>query len=1058
DALAQSWQRWAAEQGGNWKIYLDERTGVPTLATGRGIAWVPGAGNELEAEGPVTLEQLEARARDFLERHTFLLGDWQGQLELDSAASTERRPGSWMLVFRQAVDGVRVENARFDFHVNGGNLVAFGAHRWGALSSDGVPEIGAEQAQGILESYLEYDGSVPHVEAHEPELKMLALDPRYEQGMERWEGARGEGIGHRLVWEISFRVPDEGPVWTGEVDAKTGEVLAFYDAAHYLSITGGVFPNRSTEECGLDGCDFPHPMPFTNYVELNQPEAFTNDAGVYDCVSLSNPVETNLSGPYVIIDETCGPITQSATCGETFDLGLKVGTNCEVAPGDSPGNTAAARSAFFHVNRVAQAARAYLPDNTWLQNPVVTNTNVNNTCNASWGGEINMFRAGNGCGNTGENQGVLVHEWGHGFDQNDGGGYDNTSEAYADAVALFYHRDGCIGWGFFENGTCSGYGDTCLECSGVRDHDRTRRQANTPPTPTGFVDPNCPSGGGPCGRSVHCESYPIVGSLHELAVNQLPAMGYDEASAWQVAERLWYSSRGGSGGDIYTCSLPSADSCSSSSWYQQMRVADDDDGDLSNGTPHAAALFAAFNLHGIACGTESDPENQNSSSCPTLDAPTLSAVANGDGVDLSWGEVANATSYTIFRGDMGCNRQHITIDEVAAPALTYFDDAVDSNFISYYRVRPNAANPACTGPVSNCIALPDGAQLLGNGVRIVDDAASGLGNGNGRVEPGETLALPAELYNYGTQGATAVTGTLRSLNPEVVRVTTPSAGWPDIAASASLESNAPHFGVTVLPDAACGDVLEFELLANATDIPTRRDTFSLAMGTFLRDYVQDQDANIPNRTTDPVVSTLEVTDDRTIAELDVSIDISVFRSSDLRVELTSPSGTTVRLKESGVSGGTSTRYDRDRQPDGPGTMADFAGEPLQGTWTLSVEDLVSGPFPNGSTLRSWRLHAETDQPFDCEPQACADETPGAIPASLLVTKSGADLQINWDAATNADGYNVLEDAAPQYTAPAVAGTTSGATELTLSGQASGEAGSVVYYRVRGTNTCNWEGP
>mgnify|MGYP000600324218 CR=1 FL=1 len=33
--------------------------------------------------------------------------------------------------------------------------------------------------------------------------------------------------------------------------------------------------------------------------------------------------------------------------------------------------------------------------------------------------------------------------------------------------------------------------------------------------------------------------------------------------------------------------LPSSDSCAAGSWYQQLRVADDDDADLANGTPHA---------------------------------------------------------------------------------------------------------------------------------------------------------------------------------------------------------------------------------------------------------------------------------------------------------------------------------------------------------------------------------------------------------------------------------------------------------------------------------------
>ena len=93
-----------------------------------------------------------------------------------------------------------------------------------------------------------------------------------------------------------------------------------------------------------------------------------------------------------------------------------------------------------------------------------------------------MYRAGNGCRNTAELHGVLVHEWGHGMDQNDGGGYDNSSEAYADVVAAYDARISCIGRGFDENSNCSGYGDTCLDCTGVRDIDWAMRRP-TPPRP-----------------------------------------------------------------------------------------------------------------------------------------------------------------------------------------------------------------------------------------------------------------------------------------------------------------------------------------------------------------------------------------------------------------------------------------------------------------------------------------------------------------------------------------------------------------------------------------------
>ena len=71
-------------------------------------------------------------------------------------------------------------------------------------------------------------------------------------------------------------------------------------------------------------------------------------------------------------------------------------------------------------------------------------------------------------------------------------------------------------------------------------------------------------------------------------------------------------------------------------------VADDDDGDLSNGTPHAAELYAAFKRHEIACGLASAPENQSTSSCPSLAAPVLTVTETGSGTELGWDAVSGA--------------------------------------------------------------------------------------------------------------------------------------------------------------------------------------------------------------------------------------------------------------------------------------------------------------------------------------------------------------------------------------------------------------------------------
>ena len=693
DTLRQGWEQFSARYGG-WTVTIDQRSGLPTLALGAGIPWLDGTESD-------PLAALEARARAFLAENRIALGDWSEQLVLDRAASGRASDALWLVTFRQAVSGVPVESARFDFQVVQGNLVAFGVERWGTVRTRTEPRIAAAQASEQLFAYLETspDAVVMH---DEPELRLVAADPRGARAGE-WIGRRGEGVGHLLVWRFRFHVPGEAARWLADVDALTGTVVSLADETHYERVKGGVFPITS-DGVGFEGTEQADiPMPFADYSVNGGPSQTASSGGLFNCGAPGTSISTRLAGPYVVIDNLCGPVSESAVCGENLDLlSGPATTNCTTPPGASAGNTRSARSAFFQVNRNAERARAWLPDNTWVRNPVVVNVNVNSTCNASWGGELNMYRAGNGCRNTAELHGVLVHEWGHGMDQNDGGGYDNSSEAYADVVAAYDARISCIGRGFDETSNCSGYGDACLDCTGVRDIDWARRQGNTPATPQAFLTNNCSSGSGPCGKETHCESYPAAEAMWDLAVRDLPASGMSVASAWQLADRLWFQSRKGSGGNAYNCALPSSDGCGTNSWFHKLRVADDDDGNLNNGTPHAAAIFTAFRRHNIACGTAADASNKNTSACPSLAEPTLSVSIAEGGLRLDWSAVPSAAKYRVLRNEFGCGRAQIPIAELPSSSTSFVDSDVAELVDVSYRVQAVGTNGACESPVSSC--------------------------------------------------------------------------------------------------------------------------------------------------------------------------------------------------------------------------------------------------------------------------------------------------------------------------------------------------------------------
>ncbi|MFB3851832.1 MAG: proprotein convertase P-domain-containing protein, partial [Acidobacteriota bacterium] len=256
---------------------------------------------------------------------------------------------------------------------------------------------------------------------------------------------------------------------------------------------------------------------------------------------------------------------------------------------------------------------------------------------------------------------------------------------------------------------CDGYGDCCLDCSGVRDADWDKHASHTPWTIAnyGTVWSGCDSGNyfGPCGKEDHCESGIATQALWDLAVRDLPAYcGMDITSSWQLIDRLWYTSMP-SMGDMYTCTPPTSNGCGGSSLFNLFRAIDDDGDGTANGTPHAQGIFQAFNRHNIACGAAGDASNQNQTSCPSLTITTLIGTAGSNSAVLNWSEVANATRYFIFKNDTSCDSGFIKIATVNAPTTTYTDTTGTNGITSYYRIQAATANDSCVSAMSNCVAV-----------------------------------------------------------------------------------------------------------------------------------------------------------------------------------------------------------------------------------------------------------------------------------------------------------------------------------------------------------------
>jgi trimeric autotransporter adhesin len=717
-------------------VFIDPRSGAVTNIIGS-FPLIPGSGVG-NSQSLATLSQslgmpvtavdadvVARAARRFVMAHRAVLGIDVGQLGPFTAV--QMNPELWQVSAPQQVGGVPVRYGRLLATISHGNLVVIGTETWGDVSLDLTPALEAETAVDAGFTFLA-GRTLADVMVRAPHLEVVPVAPAAQVGA--YAGAVGGGYGHRLAWSFVFQRQPELANWEMTVDAHTGELLALKDVNHYAAqqIKGGVYPLTSTGICNNDAqCGAMQggwPMPFAN-TGLAAPNNFTNSAGLFDFTS--GTATTTLTGRYVRIVDSCGALSASSGTGAIELGGVNNQHDCTIGTGGGAGNTAASRSAFYEVNKLAEQARGWLPTNTWLQNQLRSNVNLNQTCNAFWdpgGGTINFYRSGGGCRNTGEIAAVFDHEWGHGMDDNDAaGGFSNSSEAYADVAALYRLQSSCVGFGFFQtindgcgqtadgtgfntNEALTGAAYCATDCSGVRDADFAKHNPATPATPLGFVCGQCTAGDGPCGRQTHCSAAPVRQAAWDFVNRDLTAAPFslDSQSAYIVGNRVFYQGSGNIGAwHSCTCGV-SATGCAAANGYMQWLTVDDDNGNLNDGTPHMTAIFNAFNRHGIACSAPA-AVNSGCAAGPAGPVSNLTATPGNNQVSLAWSAAAGATRYWVFRseGHAGCDFGKTLIATVTT--LSHVDTQVANGREYYYNVVPAGASSSCYGKAGACLSV-----------------------------------------------------------------------------------------------------------------------------------------------------------------------------------------------------------------------------------------------------------------------------------------------------------------------------------------------------------------
>ena len=826
------------------KAYVDVQTGrfsallmgtplLPGRGLGNRLTW-----NALGAAQPKSAKELEAAAtvafRAYLENHAEALGLDLSQLA--GAGKVAAVNDDFVHIYiPRVVGGVPVRGNSLVATIKYGNLILLGLENWGDLDRSAAPTISAREASAALRRHVGADlfGS----SWKGSELVWVPLQA-------------AQGLEYRLAWIVRNDLGSEGGRFEALVDAGNGEVFEIQDATQWVAtprrISGGVYPvsNDATPPDGTEQTAWP--MPYSNVTTPSG--VVTTDIGGNLPLCVDGSITATFSGPYVNMADVCGADSLAGTGDIDWLSGpLAASTDCTTPGVGGAGNTKASRSGFHELNMLTAMARSHISGNSWLAAPLTANMNINNQCNANWNGsQVNFYRSGGGCRNTGEIAAIFDHEWGHGMDSNDNvPGGASPGEAIADTYAALRLNTSCIGRGFFQSGNnCNGgYGDACTSCSGVRDIDFAKHVGNTPALiggrGSGGVN-SCPISGtlGPCGREIHCEGYApgqsvwdlwnrkLTGAPYSFSVDKAREIGTQLTFRGAINQTAWYGS----------CATTGNDACGAGSGYRSYLAADDDDGNLVNGTPHWVAIDAAFNDHKVGCDTDA-PVDFGCSGTPVA-APTVTATARDKGVDLSWAAIGGAQGYRVYRTDgvFSCDFGKILVAELGAGATSYGDRGLQNGRPYSYQVIPMGSADECFGTPSSCSsATPTGT---GGGVTLIPSLATITtpgGDGDPFLDNCETVTVTVPVSNTGTTTLTnlrVVAASSPSHPATTVFTPLPAVISPSFAVCSTANASASM----QMQGVAQGDVVTVRLEVTANEFAGGVEVFE---GTVQRDTEGD---------------------------------------------------------------------------------------------------------------------------------------------------------------------------------------------------------------------------
>ncbi|MCA8949934.1 MAG: hypothetical protein KDE27_10560 [Planctomycetes bacterium] len=553
-AVARAWNGFQAAAPGQWLVRWHAATGTPLEIYGQGLALPEWREN--------TLAEARRHADTALVRYRDLLGLGDSDFVERIGARMGR---TWSFTFEQSFAGVPVIGGRADVRIHmAGRLCYLGSTAVPVPADfDTTPAIAEATAIAIAWA----DRGVLPTGARQPGT---ANAPRLVIWIDHGAAALAPIA---LAWEVPIAAVDaagNGPIGRLYVDARNGGVLHWTSDKHECGVpgcrgasdhSGAPRPALPPTTCTVMGYVHTQHSPATT--PTNEPlvglevvipgqGTFVTDQNGQFTVNLTNPalVTFDLDGVHTRKIQGSNALVANATLQPGVSQTIQLGAQ------NSSANELAHTTTFYWVDRINEYMRAVLGDTPQLDlaDAVQPTVNIVASCNAYYvGNSINFYHAAGSCNNT-AGASVIAHEWGHGLDDRYGGisQVDGLSEGWGDICSMYLLDDPIIGPGFYTNG------------NGIRNGNNTRQ---------------FPTGGG-----VHTQGQTWMGFAWKLRQNLRTALGTQQAIAVS--------------NDIVIASIV-ANAIDQPNAVLQAFLADDDDGNIVNGTPHYAELSAACNSHSL---------------------------------------------------------------------------------------------------------------------------------------------------------------------------------------------------------------------------------------------------------------------------------------------------------------------------------------------------------------------------------------------------------------------------------------------------------------------------